>query len=238
MNFSVLLKQDLFIPPTSNIYLKLIIPANAIVIWFANNNKRFMNICNNNYVSFDGTVPYWVAKEKYKHENFVKLSGSDIIYDFCNYAYVTGLRVFLLGGDNVSNRKAIMNLKKLYRINVAGFSPPNESYPFSGTFNKECIRQINRFRPDILFIGFGVPKQEYFVDDNYNYLKNLGIKYVICCGGAIDFISGKRKRAPKIIQELGLEGLYRFFKEPSLMRIKRIMNSFRFIRYIYHPPDF
>jgi UDP-N-acetyl-D-mannosaminuronic acid transferase (WecB/TagA/CpsF family) len=60
INFNQKNKSSLFKLPYNN--FKLIITANAAFIVEANNTKRFFNILNNNYVTFDGTVPYLAAK--------------------------------------------------------------------------------------------------------------------------------------------------------------------------------
>lgn len=66
----------------------------------------------------------------------------------------------------------------------------------------------------------------------------MGIQYIIGCGGTFEFVSGKISRAPKWIQNCGFEGLYRLFQEFGMMRIKRILYSFKFYKYIKRKPDF
>jgi UDP-N-acetyl-D-mannosaminuronic acid transferase (WecB/TagA/CpsF family) len=60
INFNQKNKQSLF--EIQDKTPKLIITVNAAFIVEANNSKRFFDILNNNYVTFDGTVPYLVAK--------------------------------------------------------------------------------------------------------------------------------------------------------------------------------
>ena len=76
--------------------------------------------------------------------------------------------------------------------------------------------KINKANPDILFVGFGAPKQEKWID---LYKDRLNCKVAIGNGGTMDILAGKVKRAPEIYQRLGLEWFYRLIKEPS--RIKR-----------------
>ena len=67
INFNLLHKQELFVLPQDEKDLpKIIITVNAEFIRFANTNKRFMSIINSNHVTFDGTVPYTVAKKVVK----------------------------------------------------------------------------------------------------------------------------------------------------------------------------
>ena len=119
---------------------------------------------------------------------------------------------------------------------IDGYSPEFETYPFSEQFNKVCLEKISDFKPDILFVGFGAPKQEYWIDDNMEFLARAGVKYTIGSGGTFDFVSQKIKRAPVFIQKIGLEGIYRLFQEPSKMRLKRLIDSCKFFKYIWSPP--
>jgi N-acetylglucosaminyldiphosphoundecaprenol N-acetyl-beta-D-mannosaminyltransferase len=239
INFNIKNQKELFEYHNS---IKLIFTPNAAIIVEANKTKRLYELLNNNYVCFDGQVPYLTAKIICKDFNrnnyFKKLSGSDIIYDFCSFAEEKGYSIFILGGERKYNEIAIDNLKKKYRINVSGYSPEYETYPFSKSFNDFCLIEIAKVKPDILFVGLGTPKENYWADDNYRILSKLGVKYIICSGGTVDFIANKVKRAPKFIQRIGLEGVFRFFQEPNKVRIDRLINSIRFFKYINHSPDF
>lgn len=214
--------------------LKCIVPVNAQVIVLANENKRLLDFINRQDAVFDGQVPLNVAKKKKNQfKQYEKLSGSEIVYDFCEFATDNHKKIFFLGGSEESNRMSVERIKELYKdIEIEGYSPKFETYPFSGDFNESCLKEIKAYEPEILFIGFGAPKQEYFTDDNYDALNEMGVKYVISCGGTFDFISGKFKRAPKWVQNIGLEGLYRLLKQFSIMRIKRIIESFGFYKYV------
>ena len=61
INFNLKNKSDLF-QQIDKSKTKLIIPSNAAVIVEANTSKRFFDILNNNYVTFDGRIPYLTAK--------------------------------------------------------------------------------------------------------------------------------------------------------------------------------
>lgn len=213
---------------------KCIVTVNAQIIVLANENQRLLEFINKNYATLDGEVPLKVAK--IINPNFkkvIKLSGSDIVYDFCDYAKKNNLKLFFLGGKESSVRKAIENVRKKYDIQVDGFSPEFEDYPFSDRFIRECQNSIRKFEPDILFVGFGAGKQEYFMEDNQDFLEKCKVQYVIGSGGTVDFVSGKIKRAPRWISKTGLEGLYRFFQEISVARARRIYMSFKFFKYIH-----
>ena len=224
-------KQELL--RKTNQGVKCIVTVNAQIIVYANEDQRLLKFINKNYATLDGEVPLKVAKILYPDfRKVVKLSGSDIVYDFCYYAKKTNLKIFFRGGKEDSVKNAVKNIRKKYGIQVEGFSPEYEDYPFSEKFIKNCQVSIKKFQPDILFVGFGAKKQEYFMEDNQVFFEECKVQYVIGSGGTVDFVSGKIKRAPKYISKIGLEGFYRFFQEISFERAKRIGISFRFLKYI------
>ena len=213
-------------------HLKVVVTANAEFIVKAQNNVRFKNIINTNYTTFDGRIPYILAKKKHPDIQFDKISGSDFIYDACQQAKKLNLKVFLLGGYEESNTLAVQKLRELYDIEITGYSPPYASYPFAREHNENILSRISDFKPDILFVGFGAEKQEYWIVDNRSFLEQAGVKLAVGSGGTFEFVAGILHRAPKWIQDMGLEGFYRFIVEPKLFRFKRILTSLKIFLYI------
>lgn len=237
INFNILHRVQLFERDISE--AKCIAPVTAQVIVLANTNRRYMNYINSHYATFDGEIPLKKAK-KYSKE-FVaaeKLSGSDIVYDFAQYAKTRQLKMFFLGGYSDSNAAAVKRIHNIYGIEIDGYAPSYEPYPVSEEFTMACFSRLESFKPDIVFIGFGAPKQEFFIEDNLERFKKLGAKYIVGSGGTFEFVSGKIKRAPVWIQRAELEGVYRLLQEFGLARLKRLFYSLRFYKYINHKPDF
>ena len=236
INFNVLKKTCLFQREADE--TKCIATVNAQFIVLANTDKRYMNYINSHYATFDGEIPLKTAK-KYNEEfkDAEKLPGSEIVYDFCQYAKDNSLRMFFLGGYEDSNADAVRIIKEKYGIEIEGYSPPYEKYPFSENFINNCMERISSFKPDIVFVGFGAPKQEWFIEEQLKDLNTIGVKYIIGSGGTFEFVSGKIKRAPAWISKIGLESIYRLAQEISIARLKRIFYSFRFYKYMNHKPE-
>lgn len=212
---------------------QVLIPMNAECIVRCNENHKLLSIVNRHHTTIDGQIPLWLFKRKYPAIPIEKISGSDIVFDFCSWSEQNNFRVFFLGGKELSNRRAINKIHGSYpNLSIDGYSPPYERYPFSKFNNDQISLRLERFKPDIIFVGFGFGKQELWVEDNLNVLQEFGVKWCICCGGTFEFISGEIKRAPKIIQKCGLEGLWRLIMEPKLFRIKRLLVSFKIFKYI------
>ena len=238
LNINLTNKKELF--EIDKKKTKCIVTLNAQIICLANTNQELYEFVNSNYATIDGQVPLKCAKifKRKEFKNCEKLSGSEIIYDFCELAKEKKMKLFFLGGKEESNKRAVENIKRDYGIEVAGFSPKYENYPFSKGFVESCFKEMEAFKPDIVFVGFGAPKQEFFMRDNMDRLKKCGVKYAVGSGGTVDFVSGIVKRAPKWVAKLGLEGFYRLFQEFNKARFKRLTNSFKFFKYIWKKPKF
>ncbi|MDD1369338.1 WecB/TagA/CpsF family glycosyltransferase, partial [Bacillus sp. MHSD17] len=88
----------------------------------------------------------------------------------------------------------------------------------------EIKMKIKQFKPHLLLVGLGSPKQEEFIYEN---MQTLNVPLSIGIGGMIDIISGTVKRAPKIMRDTGTEWLYRLLSQPN--RVKRQLVLPRFI---------
>lgn len=213
---------------------RILVTVNAEAIVKAQNDSKLLRIINENSASIDGQIPLWLYRLIYPKEKIEKISGSDLIYSIPEYAMRNNLRVFLLGGQTDSNEVAVKKLRIKYPgLIIDGYSPSFHPYPFSNEINEQIEKKLELFRPDILFVGFGMGKQEYWEDDNKLLFKKLGTKLIIGCGGSFEFASGKIKRAPVIIQKSGLEGLWRFLNELKWFRFKRLMVSSKIFYYCF-----
>lgn len=150
-----------------------------------------------------------------------RVTGFDLSMKILHIANEKKYSIFLVGGKPGVASMACENIRKEYpNINVAGY---HHGY-FKGTHTGykgheeeiQVINEINASSPDIVFVGFGAPKQEKWIDENKEKLK---CKVIIGNGGTVDILAGTVKRAPEIYQRLGLEWLYRLLKDPR--RIKR-----------------
>ena len=212
----------------------ILVTVNAEAIVRSQTDERLRNIINDNLASIDGQIPIWMFRTIHGHPPINKISGSDLIYSIPEYAESKGLKVFLLGGNEKSNYGAVQNLKdKCPNLLIKGYSPEYHPYPFPQRISNEVEKRLKEFRPDIIFAGFGMGKQEYWAHDNRNLLNEIGTKLVIGCGGSFDFASGKIRRAPRSVQKIGMVGFRRLANEFKWSRVKRLLLSTRIFYYYY-----
>ncbi len=187
-------------------------------------NSGDLNLC-------DGAGLSWLGK-------FNRITGVDFMMDICSRAEVLRKKVYLLGsGNEAVVKEAVLNLRENFpTLEVVGTnvgpsiresSFNNKDYTkFYNLFietkeNEKILEEIKLTCPDVLFVAFGMGKQEMWIKE---FLPQLpSIKIAMGVGGAFDYIAKKVSRAPCFMRKIGLEWLYRVFREPK--RIKRIMNA-------------
>lgn len=129
-----------------------------------------------------------------------------------------GLRLAAPGLNRVTGRELMLALiKKGYKVYLAG-GKPGEPGP--------DIKKINRLRPDLLFVGMGMGKQEKWIAKN---LPKLKVKVAMGVGGALDQIAKPWLVAPKWLQNLGLEWLYRLIFQPWRIRRQLALAKFTWL---------
>lgn len=134
--------------------------------------------------------------------------------------------VFLLGGRSEKiAEKAAWRLRYLYKnIKIVGHASGGDVLFKNGswqTADTNIINSINASNAEILFVGFGCPKQEKWIFTNLDKMPK--VKIALAIGGTLDFWAGKSRRAPLFMRTVGLEWLWRLIIEPS--RYKRIWNA-------------
>jgi len=158
----------------------------------------------------DGTPLFW-ASRLLGNPLPERVAGADLVPLLLRVAAEKKYRVFLLGATPESAVQAVENLKKRHPSLIIAdhYSPP---------FNKllemdhEKIKQrIVAAKPDLLFVSLGCPKQEKWIAMHY---RSLGVPVSAGVGATIDFLAGRVKRAPRWMQRICAEWIYRLAQEP------------------------
>lgn len=187
----------------------------------------FKKICDSaELLLVDGHPLMWIAKW-YKRPIKEKICGSDLVPRLCSIAAKKGYTVFLLGAAEGVAEAAAANLKEKYKgLNVVGtYSPPYgfEKDPIEMTKINNLLLKSGA---DLLFVGMGVPRQDIFIYENM-YKYQIPMSFSI--GATIDFEAGVQKRAPKWINKIGMEWMYRLFQDPKRMFKRYIIDDMKII---------
>ncbi len=143
------------------------------------------------------------------------ISGSDLICEICKKE---NNKIFFLGGwGNRARRTANYFKLKNKKLETRYSSGDPE------VDNETVIKEINKFKPDFLFVAYGMKKQEEWIAAN---IKRLRVGVVMGIGRSFDYYSGDLKRAPVFIRKMGLEWLYSLFKEPKRWKRQLVLPKF------------
>jgi len=154
-----------------------------------------------------------------------RVTGADLLPALCTAAAKAELSVYFLGAPAGVGQQAADNMLAINpKLAVVGVYSPPFGFEQDATECAHIIQQINAAQPDIVFVGLGSPKQEFWMADTQTELK-VGVMLGI--GAAIAFAAGTEKRAPKLMQNIGLEWLHRLLSDPKRLA-KRYAKDFKF----------
>ena len=173
----------------------------------------------------DGMPLVW-AMNLLGHDLNERVYGPELMKRYTARCVDKGHRVWLYGGrDQGSLAQLALNMRREYpgiEI-VGGYSPPFRD--LTEAEEQELVTKINRDRPDVLWVGIGVPKQEKWM---LRMRDRLDVPVMAAVGAAFDFHAGRISQAPAWMQQRGLEWSYRVAQEP-----RRLLP-----RYLYYNPAF
>lgn len=179
-------------------------------------------ICDCSMVLPDGAPMVW-ASLLMKRPLKQRVTGVDLVPELAKLSAERGYRIFLLGSAPENARKAVEVLKKKHPgVNICGMYSPAVK-PLELMDDEEILRRIHEAKPDILLVAFGNPKQELWIDRNR---EKLNVPVSIGIGGSLDMIAGSLRRAPRFVQKLQLEWVFRMMQEPRRL-LPRYIGDFR-----------
>lgn len=157
----------------------------------------------------DGMPLIWLARW-HQHPIERRVCGADLMEAFCQQTGSRYRHFFYGGAPGVAERLA-QCLRNRHNITLAGTYTP----PFRRLTNEEeneVAARVQAAAPDVMWIGLSTPKQERWMYDHKN---KFLVPVMFGVGAAFDFNSGKLRRAPDWMGNLGLEWLFRLLAEPK-----------------------
>jgi N-acetylglucosaminyldiphosphoundecaprenol N-acetyl-beta-D-mannosaminyltransferase len=155
-----------------------------------------------------------------------RVYGPELMRRYSQRCATQGHRVWLYGGRDQGH--LVQLALRLRQQNpgikiVGGYAPPFR--PLTQEEEDALVEQINQAKPDVLWVGIGVPKQEKWMA---RMRDRLEVPVMCAVGAAFDFHAGRISQAPAWMQRRGLEWTYRIAQEP-----RRLLP-----RYLYYNPRF
>lgn len=147
------------------------------------------------------------------------VNGTDLFPLLCKLCIENNHSLFLIGAREGIAEKVAKNMQQKYPgLKVAGVQ--------HGYFSKEdepgVIERVNASGADIVLVAFGAPRQELWMSANR---ESINAPVLMGVGGLFDFFSGRISRSPKMLQDLGLEWIWRLRQEPQRMWRRYILGN-------------
>ena len=156
-----------------------------------------------------------------------RITGVDLTSDLCELLDVQGGSVYLMGGAPGSAAGAAEVLQRRYvDLHIAGVDCPPMGFEKGAATAGAVLAKIEAAHPDLLLVGLGAPKQEYWIEQN---LSVLSAKLVVGVGATFDILSNHVRRAPAWMQRCNLEWFFRFCLEPGRLWRRYLVGNSYFI---------
>lgn len=159
----------------------------------------------------DGMGVVWLLRLM-GHGRVSRVYGPDLLLAVCELSLQRGYRHFFYGGaPGVVEQLAARLQQRFPGLHVAGcYCPPFR--PLTAEEDREVIAAIDASAADIVWVGISTPKQEQWMSEHVGRVR---APVLIGVGAAFDFVSGRKRQAPRWVQRSGLEWLFRLFSEPK-----------------------
>ncbi|WP_239256604.1 WecB/TagA/CpsF family glycosyltransferase [Listeria ilorinensis] len=199
---------------------------NAGKINLMQENKALRDIVNHSpLINADGQSIVWAGRYL-GYPVPERVTGIDLFQKLVEKAAEKGWRLYYFGAQETVVQKVVRKHRRMFpTLQVAGF---RNGY-FSDEESASIAEEICRCRPDIVFVAFSSPKKELWINQ---YLSVMQVPFVMGVGGSFDVLAGVTKRAPRWMQKLGLEWLFRLLQEPKRMLKRYVIGNFKFLRLV------
>jgi len=192
-------------------------------------NKEYKEVINQAYcITPDGMPLVWLGRIK-GHKDIERTYGPDLMLSLCDFGQQKDYKHYLYGGLPATCQRLEDKLKQQFpKIQIAGqYSPPFRELTIEE--DERVVEQINQANPDILWVGLGSPKQDFWMAQ---HRQRLNVPVMIGVGAAFDFLSGIKKQAPRWVRQIGMEWFFRLCCEPRRLAKRYIIGNSKFIYFL------
>lgn len=199
---------------------------NAYTLSLTDANPDYAEIFRTSELNLpDGMPLAWIGRHVYGAD-ITRISGSDFFAHAIARGRADGLRHYLYGStQEVVAALAHRLVSEFPGSEIADVqSPPFR--PLTAEDERELAVRIEGSGANVLWIGLGTPKQDVFA----RVMTQRANVPVLAVGAAFDFLAGTKKRAPEVLQRVGLEWLHRLYTEPRRLAPRYIKGNVRFVR--------
>lgn len=205
---------------------KLVFSSNGQGIALAGRSASFMDVMSQADVIHADGMPVVFASKRTEAPLPERIPTTDFFHDAARAAEAAGLRFFMLGATQQQNDAAVAAIHEQYpNLQIVG---SHHGY-FSDDEDERVCRLIRESHADVVWIALGKPRQEEWCLRNRERLRGVG--WLKTCGGLYAFLTGDAPRAPRWMQNTGLEWLFRLMDDPKRLAWRYLWtNPYAFYR--------
>lgn len=173
-------------------------------------DAQYQAVQNGGAMALPDGKPLSIVCRKRGYKDAGRVPGPDLMPEIFKLSEERGYRHFFYGSKE-STLEALKErlLERFPKLNIVGmYSPPFR--PMTEEEDVQQVRMINEAKPDFIWVGLGAPKQENWMAAHKDKVSGI----MLGVGAGFDFHAGMIKRAPKWMQEMCLEWLYRLLQDP------------------------
>ena len=181
--------------------------------------RRFYDICS--FITIDGFgILFGMKLLGYKVKSEHRFTCPNYLDSLLESLSDKEISIYFLGSTQKISEKLNINLSNNYP--KLKFRCHHGYFRKEGAENQQIIKDINDFEPNILYLGFGMPLQEYWILDNY---EKINTNIFLPLGACIDFHTNSVYRGPRIFTDNGFEWLTRLITEPKRLWFRYIIGN-------------
>jgi N-acetylglucosaminyldiphosphoundecaprenol N-acetyl-beta-D-mannosaminyltransferase len=213
-------------PPAKGTGPRSIHTANLDHIVQLQRNPRLRQAYENAWIVTADGMPVFVYAKLRGATLRTRVTGADLFGDILALLRPGAHRCFFVASSDKTARLLIDWLATHeFSRNSADFDVPPRGFESDARYSRDLARRIAAHGTTHLFLGVGAPKSEIWVNEHRDA---LGDCYVLCAGAGPDFFAGTGRRAPRILQRVGFEWLWRFGHEPRRLFRRYFIDSWSF----------
>ncbi len=204
-----------------------VVTPNAHHLLLLQHDPYFREIYHNAFLSVPDGVPLLWAAQFLGTPLADRVNGTDLFEQLCAIAAEKNLKVFLLGGRPGAANKAKEILQARHQaLDIVGVYCPPYGFESDPLELAHINAQIRAAKPNILFVGLGAPKQEKWIYENY---QKIDVPISLGIGVSFELTADMVRRAPVLMQKIGLEWLFRLIVEPKRLWRRYIIGNPMFV---------
>lgn len=188
-------------------------------------NEEYRKIQNGAAMALPDGAPLSSYSRRKGYKQAQRVTGPDLMLELFAISKEKGYRHYFYGATEETLQSMKEVLERDYPgIQIAGMYAP----PFRALTPQEdaqIVAKINESRPDFIWIGLGAPKQEEWMYQHMGQLQGV----LIGVGAGFDYLAGYIKRAPRWMQRMSLEWLYRLLQDPKRLWRRYFTSNVKFI---------